>query len=70
MLGDRSLSSSLKRVDRSLGPRSTLRREMLETTGAEISVMISSTVAAKRKKVPMWWKKPVRAIFSTVILLS
>lgn len=32
------------------------------TTGAEMVVMMSSTVAASRKNVPMWWKKPVAAI--------
>lgn len=32
------------------------------TTGAEMLVMTSSTVAASNRNVPMWWKKPVIAI--------
>lgn len=49
--------------------RSILSIEMLLTTGAEISVMISSTVAANSRNVPMWWKKPVRAIAIEAICL-
>ena len=40
-------------------PRSTLSRDRLWTTGAEMHVTMSKMVAAKRRKVPMWWKKPV-----------
>lgn len=61
-------SSSLNRVDRRLVPSSTFNIEMSETTGAEMSVMMSRTVAAKRKKVPMWWMKPVRAMLGDVRL--
>jgi hypothetical protein len=38
--------------------------EMLETTGAEMSVMISSTVATNSRKVPMWWMKFPRPILT------
>lgn len=62
MVGIPSLSS--KRSDRLVVPSSTFKIEMSLTTGAEMSVMMSSTVAARRKKVPMWWIKPVRAMLT------
>lgn len=40
----------------------TLKIARLLTTGAEMHVTMSRTVAAKRRKVPIWWKKPVLAI--------
>lgn len=45
------------------------------TAGAEIHVTIRRTVAESSRKVPMWWKKPVRAIlfdlaFKTTCVVS
>jgi hypothetical protein len=39
-------------------PSSTFIRARSLTTGAEMHVMMRSTVAEKRRKVPMWWRKP------------
>jgi len=43
---------------------------MLWTTGAEMHVTISSTVAASNRKVPMWWKKPVCAIVEVEVTIT
>lgn len=44
--------------------RLTFNRPMSLTTGAEIVVMMSSTAAASKKNVPIWWKNPVTAMSS------
>jgi hypothetical protein len=46
--------------------RSTFIRPMSWTTGDEIHVIIRRTVAQNKRKVPMWWKNPVLAIFTIV----
>lgn len=42
----------------------TFRIPMSLMTGEEIVVMRSRMAAAKRRKVPTWWKRPVTAIFA------
>lgn len=44
--------------------RDTFRMAMSLMTGAEIDTTNSRIAAAKKKKVPMWWRKPVLAMFA------
>lgn len=50
--------------------RLTFRIGMLLMIGAEIVVMTRRTDAARSKKVPTWWKIPVLAIVTFVVVLS
>lgn len=43
---------------------------MFLTTGAEIQTIMSKIVAENKRKVPKWWKKPVRAMVVDFFLLS
>jgi len=47
----------------------TFKIAMSPMTGAEIVVMRRRIAATKRRKVPIWWKKPVFAILTVLKVL-